>query len=469
MQKLKNTASENARILAQYINPEENFDVINKTITMGGRHAEFFFIDGFVKDDIMEKLMEAFIAISEKDMPKKAEGMIDLIPYVEVNPREDFETVVKDVLMGMVCMFVDGFATCFSIDCRTYPARNVSEPWKKRVLRGSRDGFVETIVSNVTLIRRRIRTPDFCVEMTSAGTMSKTDIAFAYIKGKCDMKLLAELKKRVNNIDVEALTMNIESLVEVLLKGSYLNPFPKFKYSERPDTAAAAIYDGNIVILVDNSPAVIIVPTSIFDICEEADDYYFPPLIGNYIKITRFFISLFSLYLTPVWVLLLANPQVVPAWLRFVLVDEGASTVPIVLQLIILEFCIDGLRLAAVNTPTLLSTPLSVIAGIVVGEYAVSSGWFCPESMLYMAFVTIGTYTQASYELGYAIKFFRMVFVILCGFFSIWGFIAGNVFMLLCLIFNRTISGKSYIYPLFPFEGKMLLRKMFRLRLGKEK
>lgn len=371
--------------------------------------------------------------------------------------------------MGMVCMFVDGYKCCFVIDCRTYPARSVSEPWKDRVLRGSRDGFVESIVANVTLIRRRIRTPDFCVEVMNAGTMSNTDIAFAYIQGKADMKLLANLKKRVEKIKVEALTMNIESLAEVLLRGPFINPFPKFKYSERPDSAAASIYDGNIVILIDNSPAVLVVPTSVFDVIEEADDYYFPPLTGTYIKLSKYLLTIMSLIMTPLWIVFLRNPGMVPEWLKFIMIEEEGSTVPVILQLLILEFCIDGLRLAAVNTPTLLTTPLSIIAGIVVGEYAVSSGWFDPESMLYMAFVTVGTYTQASYELGYAIKFFRMIMLILAWFFGIWGFAAGIVMFVLAMAFNRTISEKSYLYPLIPFDGKMLARKLLRLRLGKEK
>lgn len=471
MTSVKESSSENSRLFAKIVGPERNFDIVNKKTEIAGRAAEFYMIDGFVKDEIMEKLLESFIALKPKELPDTPEGFMDIVPYIEVTPRETLEDAAKDMLMGMVCMFLDGFKTCFVIDCRTYPSRGVSEPWKNRVLRGSRDGFVETISANVALIRRRIRTPDFCVEMTDAGTMSHTDIAFAYIQGKADEKLLQSLKDRVKNIKVEALTMNIESLAEVLLPGAYINPFPKFKYSERPDSAAAAIFDGNIVILVDNSPAVIIVPTSIFDVAEEADDYYFPPVTGTYIKLSRYLISIVSLIMTPLWLVFLKNPDMVPEWLSFILIDESTSTstVPVILQLFILEFCIDGLRLAAVNTPTLLSTPLSVIAGIVVGEYAVTSGWFDAECLLYMAFVTIGTYTQASYEVGYAIKFFRMVLLVLCWFFGWWGLGAGILLLLLTMAFNRTISGKSYIYPLIPFNGKMLARKIFRLRLGKEK
>ena len=469
MYEMTDSASENSGHFAGVIGPERNFDIINKKINIGQRAAQLFMIDGFTKDEIMEKLIESLIALKPEDIPPKAGDFAKLVPYIDVTPESTLKEAVDYLLMGMVCMFVDGYKCCFVIDCRTYPARSVSEPWKDRVLRGSRDGFVESIVANVTLIRRRIRTPDFCVEVMNAGTMSNTDIAFAYIQGKADMKLLADLKKRVEKIKVEALTMNIESLAEVLLRGPFINPFPKFKYSERPDSAAASIYDGNIVILIDNSPAVLVVPTSVFDVIEEADDYYFPPLTGTYIKLSKYLLTIMSLIMTPLWIVFLRNPGMVPEWLKFIMIEEEGSTVPVILQLLILEFCIDGLRLAAVNTPTLLTTPLSIIAGIVVGEYAVSSGWFDPESMLYMAFVTVGTYTQASYELGYAIKFFRMIMLILAWFFGIWGFAAGIVMFVLSMAFNRTLSEKSYLYPLIPFDGKMLARKLFRLRLGKEK
>lgn len=463
------SSSENARLFSEIIGPERNFDIINKKTSIGDRAAEFFMIDGFVKDEIMEKILESFLSLKADEIPDTAEGFSDLIPYIEVTPREDFDTTTNDLLSGMVIMFMDGYVTAYSIDCRTYPTRSVSEPWKNRVLRGSRDGFVETIVSNIALIRRRIRTPELSVEATQAGKMSHTDIAFVYIKGRADEKLLASLKARVEKIKVEALTMNIESLAEVLLKGKLINPFPKFKYSERPDTTAAAIYDGNIAILVDNSPAALIVPTSIFDIVEEADDYYFPPLTGTYIKWSKYIVTFLALILTPLWVLLMNNPHWLPESMKFILVEDGGSTVPILWQLFILEFAIDGLRLAAVNTPSMLSTPLSVIAGIVVGEYAVSSGWFDAEALLYMAVVTIGTYTQSSYELGYAIKFFRLIMLILTSIFGLWGFIAGLVWFILALAFNKTISEKSYIYPIVPFNAKMLKRKLLRVRLGREK
>ena len=258
--------------------------------------------------------------------------------------------------------------------------------------------------------------------------------------------------------------MNQESLAECIFPYKWFNPFPKFKFSERPDTAAASILEGNIVVLVDTSPSAMILPSSVFDIIEEADDYYFPPITGTYLRLTRMIISTLSLLVTPTWLLLMEYPSMIPSWLEFIQLSDPLN-VPLIWQLLILEFAIDGLRLAAVNTPNMLTTPLSVIAGIVLGEYAVKSGWFNSETMLYMAFVTVANYSQASFELGYAMKFMRILILILTALFGIWGYAAGMVLTICAIIFNRTIAGKSYIYPLIPFRWKELRKRFFRGRL----
>lgn len=220
--------------------------------------------------------------------------------------------------------------------------------------------------------------------------------------------------------------MNQESLAECIYERKWYNPFPKFKFTERPDSASAAILEGNIVILVDNSPQAMIIPTSIFDIIEEADDYYFPPVTGSYLRLSRFLISIITLLLTPTFLLLYQNPGWIPDWLAFIVIKDTVH-VPVVWQFLMLELAIDGLRLAAINTPSMLSTPLSVVAGIVLGQFTVDSGWFNAEIMMYMAFVAIANYTQSSYELGYALKFMRLILLILTSTFNLWGFIAGLI------------------------------------------
>ncbi len=260
--------------------------------------------------------------------------------------------------------------------------------------------------------------------------------------------------------------MNQESLAECLYKRSWFNPFPKYKYSERPDTAAASILEGNIVILVDNSPSAMILPTSVFDIIEEADDYYFPPVTGTYLRLSRFLTTLLTWILTPTWLLFMRNPNWIPEWLEFIVPAEEVQ-VPLIFQLLILEFAIDGLRLAAINTPNMLSTPLSVIAGLVLGDYAVQSGWFNAESMLYMAFVVLANYSQPSFELGFALKFMRLIMLVLTSVFSIYGYVAGAIISICAVVFNKTISGKSYLYPVIPFNKKDFIRRFIRISLPK--
>lgn len=458
------SAKENIQLLEDRFGVAANFDMLERQIKIGGRTAGFFFIDGFVQEAMIERLIQFFYSLKE-DAFTDLDTFLEVgMPYTEVEKSGDLNDVITKYLSGVTVFTLDGFAECVLIDCRTYPMRSVSEPWKDRVLRGSRDGFVETMVSNAALMRRRIRDPHFCMEMFGVGSRSRSDVALCYIDDKVDKKLLGKIKSRIQSIEVESLTMNIESLAECLFEHRWINPFPKFKYSERPDTATAAVLDGNIVIMVDNSPAVMIIPTSIFDLVEEPDDYNFSPLIGTYLRLSRFVFTLITMLLTPTWMLLLMNPDWIPEWLRFITVQDDI-TVPIVLQLLILELAVDGLKMAAVNTPTMLSTPLSIIAGIVVGEYAVSSGWFNTESLLYMAVVTVGTYSQVSYEMGYAMKFVRIVTLCLTAIFNLPGYLAGIAIGILCIALNKTISGKSYIYPLIPFNANKLKRSIFRVRL----
>lgn len=455
----------NISYLHQVLDVQTNFDIVYHTLTIGGRRACIYFVDGFTKDEVLLRLMQDFSSIKPEDMPESAHDFSKQhVSYGETGLEAEESQILIQLLSGLSCLFIDGYDKCITIDCRTYPARGVSEPEKDKVLRGSRDGFVETLIFNTALIRRRIRDVDFKVEIMQAGESSHTDIAICYMKKRVDGALLEKIKKRIENLRVDALSMNQESLAECLFPHKWFNPFPKFRFSERPDTAAASILEGNIVILVDNSPACMILPSSVFDIIEEADDYYFPPVTGTYLRLSRMTFSFLSLYLTPTWLLFMQNPHWIPDWLQFIrLADE--LYVPLIWQLLILEFAIDGLRLAAVNTPNMLTTPLSVIAGIVLGEYSVKSGWFNSETMLYMSFVTVANYSQASFEMGYALKFMRIILLVMTFLFNGWGFLFGTVLVVCAIVFNRTIAGKSYIYPLIPFSWSECRKRFFRGRL----
>ena len=443
--KLSASFEENIRYMNEILPVKESFDIIRREMEIGGKASVFYYIDGFIKDEAMLKIMDSFLSVSEKDMPGDAEEFIQKnVPYVEVDILEDFDQVIRNVLSGPAVLFIDGYKECIAIDCRTYPARSVDEPDKDRSLRGSRDGFVETIVFNTALMRRRIRDPHLVMEMTEAGQTSRTDIALCYMQDRVDPELLKNLKNRIESLQIDDLRMNQQSLAEALFKRKWFNPFPKFKFTERPDTAAACLLEGKVVILVDNSPSAMILPTSILDMIEEANDYYFPTVTAVYLKVTRGLITIATVFFTPLYLLFMQNQDWLPKAFEFVAVRDTVN-IPLIFQFLRLDRSIDGLRLAAMNTPTMLSTPLSVIAGIVMGEFSVQSGWFNSEVMLYMAFVAVANYTQPNFELGYALKFMRLLLLVLTAVFDLYGFIIGCILVLCFLIFNKTLSGRSYL------------------------
>ena len=436
---------ENIAYIDSILPVEESFDILKREIRIGGRESAFYFINGFTKDESMLRVMDSFFNIGKDEMPDNVNDFCKIaIPYIAVSKAKDFDKVFKNILSGVTCLFIDGYDTCIMIDCRLYPARSVDEPDKDKALRGSRDGFVETIVLNTALIRRRVRDTQLTMKIFDIGTNSRTDVALCYMAEKVDKKLLNNLIDRLNQIEVDDLRMNQQTLAECLFKRKWFNPFPKFKFTERPDTAAACILEGKIVILVDNSPSAMILPTSILDMIEEANDYYFPTLTGVYLKISRALITLLTVFMTPVFLLFMQNLEWLPQAFEFVAIRDTVN-IPLIYQFLILELALDGLRLAAMNTPSMLSTPLSVIAGIVMGEFSVKSGWFNSEVMLYMAFVAVANYTQPNFELGYALKFMRLLLLVLIAVFNWIGFLIGSFVIVYAICFNKTLSGRSYL------------------------
>ncbi len=450
---------------------DESFDILIKHIKVAGKRATFYCIDGFVKDEMFEKMLEYLSKLTEKDLKDITDAdelLNSKITYIESSTEDSLEKFSTFVLSGAIGMIFEGFTKAVIIDARTYPARDVQEPESDKVLRGSHEGFVETIIFNTALIRRKIRNPDLTMKLFQIGNESRTDIVICYLENSVDKKRLEEITKKLKSIDVKSLTMGQESLRECLLPHQPWNPYPRVRYTERPDSAAACIYDGNIIVLADGSPSAMILPTGIFDFIQDINDYYFPPMVGTFLRYVRAVVFGLSLLLVPTWYLVTLYPEAVPDALRFVLVNEP-NGVPLIFQLIVTEFVIDTLRIASLNTPSSLSNSFAVVGALVLGEFAVSSGWFVSEVVLFMAFSAISNFTQPSYELGYAIKISRVVILILTAIFSFWGYIAGLVIVTAVICTTKVVDGYTYLYPIFPFNKDALISLLIRKQLKQNK
>lgn len=439
--------------------PENSFDIaVRSIVTPSGQGCTFFYVTGFIDNQTAHDLIRYCVGRENTRLCSES------IPSTEETRSDDIDTVVTKILSGMTCLIAEGEAEAFLMDTRKYPLRSVSEPENDKVLRGARDGFGESLQSNAAMIRRRIRTPDLNFSKIQVGTLTKNDVCVCYVYGKADMKYVENLKKQLSSLELQSVNFQGQTLCEALIKRKWYNPFPKVRYTERPDAAAASLLEGSVIILCDNSPSAMILPTSIFDFFQETDDFCFPPLTGSYLRIIRLLVYIFSIYLTPVWLYLLPKINSLPPFLHF-LELSAESGIPVFWQLLIIEFAIDGMRLASLNTPDSLGNALSIVGGLILGDFAVSAGWFSPDVILYTAFVTIANFTQTSYELGYAIKFIRVLMLVFVQLFGGFGILLGTLLMLLLIVTNKSLDGsRSYLYPLFPFDFKALLGLVFRLK-----
>ena len=471
MEKISGNYEENVAYFRRHLRVAENFDVVERRLAVGEDELTLFYIDGFIKDGVMLRLMQNFCAMKglyrgERDACRRF--VAHDVPYVEVESSSDKEHLSMMLLSGAAIVFGSTFRDeAVVIDARTYPARETQEPENDRVMQGARDGFVETLIFNTALIRRRIRDPHLTMEYTSVGGESKTDVVLCYMQGRADEKLLARLRKRLAEIAPTHVTLGTQSLTESMIRRRWYNPFPKVRTTERPDTAAAELLEGRVLLLCDTSPQVMILPTSIFDFMQETDDYYFPPLTGCYLRLVRHAVFFLSLVLTPLWYLFIMNPDALPPALLFLLPSEPAG-IPILLQLYLVEIAIDGLKLASMNTPNMLAGSLSIIGGLILSDFAVNVGWLTPEVILYMAFAAIAAFTQQNHELGYAIKFLRVLILTATAIFGVWGFLGGLLLVPLLLATQKTLDGEfGYLYPLIPWNGPALARLFFRLKKQK--
>jgi len=450
------------------LRPEESFDIIKKEMRIADAGIVMYYIDGFVKGESLQKLLTYMVSVKEfgQNRPGDAKKFADMhVTAAEVDVTDSLDTVVLMVMSGCTAFFCDKFdGNALIIDLRTYPARNTEEPENDKVMRGSRDGFVETLIHNTAMIRRRIRNPDLTIQYLNAGKRTRTDMALCYMNGRADMDYVRELSEKISSLETDSLVLGHQSLTECLIKTRWYNPFPKLRSTERPDAAAATLLEGGVILLCDNSPEAMIFPTSLLDFLQETDDFYFPPLTGSYLRVLRHVIFWMTVFVTPLWYLLLMHENQLPEWLLFI-VPKDPGELPVIAQLILTEFALDGLKLASLNTPNILSNSLSVVGGLLLGDFAVTVGWLSPDVILYMSFVAIANFTQSNYELGYAFKYMRILTLILTALLDWWGFALGIIITLTLAATNKTVDGKrGYLYPLIPFNGKALMSLLFRLK-----
>lgn len=448
---VKNSIDENIDFLKRELGVGKSFDVIQLDVEYAERRMALYLIDGLIKDDILHLLMKFLAKVDKNQLePHVLEKLVKTnLPYVEIDVVDDLDKVVDSVLAGPTALVVDGINKVIMIDARTYPVRGPEEPDMEKVVRGSRDGYVETIVFNTALTRRRVRDRTLRMEYLQVGRRSKTDVVVCYIEDIADPDTVKEIKDSISKIDTDGLPM-AEKTIEEFISGRHFNPYPVVRYTERPDTAATHLYEGHVLILVDGSPGVMITPTTFWHHLQHAEEYRNKPVVGAYLRLVRHFAVWASLFLLPLWYLVAIDPELLPKKLDFIGPNDPGQ-VPLLLQFILAEIGIDVLRMAAIHTPSSLATALGLVAALMIGQVAVEVGLFTNEVILYMAVAAIGTFATPSYELSLANRIIRIGLLILTSIFHVYGFMAGLVLFIIMLA-RMNSFGVPYLWPFIPFN-----------------
>lgn len=444
-----------------------SFDVIERQIQVAGKRASLFFVDGFLKDKVTADVIHALQQVERADaVPRTVKKLLErTIAYFEVNPVDTIDEAVEQVLSGPMVLLIEGERQAIAVDVREYPVRSIEEPDLERVTRGSHEGFVETIIFNTALIRRRLRDPNLRFEALQVGTRSKTDVAIGYISDIVDPRLVETVRDRIRNANLDALPMGVKNLEEIVVQNPW-NPIPKVRYTERPDVVAAHLLEGHLVILVDTTPMAMLAPVTFFHFLEHAEEFFQTPLIGTYLRWIRLVGFIVASFLPPLWLALYMSPQMLPPSLAFIGPKETGGAVPIPLQFVLLELGIDLIRMALIHTPSALATSLGIVGAILLGDLAVQVGIFVPETILYMSISAIGYFAVPSIEFGYAIRLFRYLLLALVVLLRLPGFLIGCGLGALVLAKTRSLD-VPYLWPLIPFHGPSLVKVLFRLPVPK--
>ncbi|MEK3914936.1 spore germination protein [Paenibacillus sp. FSL H7-0331] len=469
------------KILEHRVGLHTSFDVVFREMVFGGKKAGIFYYNGFAKDNVLTMVLDRLSTaehvsdhakdVAITDIPIQHEVghsagqdtiqlfMDALIPHIQVKQTDKLNEVIDQVAMGATGFFFEGSAAAIVVDAKSFPVRSTEEPDLERVVRGSRDGFVETLLTNVTLVRRRIRDPRLKLEMLRVGRRTHTDVCLAYIDDICDPALVEAIRDKINQIQVEGLPLAEKQLEEALVGKSW-NPYPMVRYSERPDVIAVHLLEGHVTLFVDTSPSVIILPATFFHHVQHAEEYRQTPMAGTYLRWVRFLGIAASLFLLPLWFLLVSSPELKPVGMDFIGPQEAVK-LPLLVQFLIAELGIDLMRMAAVHTPAPLTTAMGLVAAVLVGEVAVKTGLFVNEVILYLAVAAVGTFATPSYELGLANRLTRLMLLIASAIWKVPGFVIVSTVWVIYLATRRSYNA-PYLWPFIPFNVKAMREIVLR-------
>ncbi|GMQ56361.1 spore germination protein [Vallitalea sediminicola] len=442
-------------------------DIIYREINVGSKiciPAVVISINGLVNQslldyDLLKRVMHIDIKLKDNFLEYIKKSIITM---VDIKTIDCMNTAFDAILSGESVMLIEGYNTGFRLDTRDWKDRGVSQPIIGSVVRGPREGFSETLLTNTALIRRRIKTPLLIFDKVNCGQYTKTDIVIAYIKGIADDKIVDQVKKRINEIDIDGILDS--GYIEQLIEDEPFSLFPTIGNTEKPDQAAGKLLEGRIVILVDGSPIALTIPFMFIENIQTSEDYYTRPWYATFTRIIRVLSIIIVIFLPGFYISAQTyNQEMLPTHL-FITMAASKEGVPFpaFIEILLMSILFEVLKEAGVRMPKHIGQALSIVGALVLGEAAVGAGFVSNPAVMITALTGIATFVI--YSLNDSITILRFAFMILGAAGGLFGMLIGTIFLLLHLVSIRSF-GAPYMSPMGPRNNKDMKDTLIRVPL----
>ncbi|GAF11920.1 spore germination protein GerKA [Bacillus sp. JCM 19046] len=438
-------------------------DLVVRPFSFGTSHqASLLYIDGLIDSKAIQKMLLGAKSFNQnEDQLPFHSFQAELETFGHAEKALDYETMLDRLFKGHCICAIDGFSSCISVAIPQFTERPVSEPTTETVVRGPREGFVENMRVNTSLLRRRLADQNLWIEARTLGKRTKSTISIAYVNGIVEQSIVDELYTRLDRIDTDEILEDGE--LEELIQDAFYTPFPTVYTTERPDTAVSHLLEGKIAIILDGSPMVLIIPALFVQFFHNAEDYTQRADIGTLIRILRF-MSIFIALLGPsIYIAVTTfHQELIPTGLLGNLAAQREGTpFPTFIETLMMEITFEILREAGIRMPQSVGQAVSIVGALVIGQAAVQAGIVSAAVVIVVAITAIASFVFPSYNIGIPIRILRFGFMALAASFGLVGICVGFTAMLLHLSSLKSF-GKPYMDGFSPFilsnQKDMMLR-----------
>lgn len=435
-------------------------DVTFHPFKMGnGKNAVLIYIDNMSNKEEMDKSILS--PLTQRTEELDIDDQLAFFPVTNSILLDNLDDCIRDILIGQTILFIEGFTKAASIGLQKWDKRGIEEPQAQTIVRGPREGFIETLPTNLVMIRRKIKSPYLKFEHFRIGTFTRTSVILCYIEGIVEPSLVEEARRRLKKIKVDGV---LESgYIEEFIEDNWMSPFPQVLDTERPDIVSANLLEGRMAILVDGTPFALIAPVSFFSLIQAPDDHYQRWFFATPVTWVRLLLTFISFLLPSLYVAILTyHQEMLPTSLVITIASlREAVPFPALVEVLLVEFMFEALREAGIRLPKQMGSAVSIVGALVIGEAAVRAGIISSPVVIIVSVTGIASFAMPAYSLALSFRILRFPFVILAGTLGFLGIMFGIIGLAIHLCSLRSF-GLPYLAPIAPLEGKELKDTVIR-------